>query len=87
MARRSCYYNLNVLNYASVNHKLSRIKENIKARRKAAGYNKDELAYILSVNSITVSRWENSKDDILPTLANFIALAEVFNCTLDDLIR
>lgn len=63
---------------------VSRIKENIAARRIALGMKAGELAQRLGVVQSVVSEWENNTEEFkAPTL---IRLALALDCTVDDLL-
>lgn len=55
----------------------------IAAKRKEKGLTQTELAERMGVNQIQVSRWENGKH--LPTLEQFVVIADALNCSLDEL--
>lgn len=56
---------------------------NIAAKRKEMGLTQKELAALVGANQIQVSRWENGKH--LPTLEQFVVIADTLNCSLDEL--
>ena len=53
--------------------------------RKQAGLTQEEVASKLGVSRQAVSRWE--KGEASPDTENLIALADLYNVTLDDLVR
>lgn len=53
--------------------------------RKARGMTQEELAEKMNVSSQAVSKWEN--DLSIPDLPTLIALADLFQITLDELVR
>ena len=53
--------------------------------RKLKGFTQESLANQLNVSSQAVSKWEN--DLSIPDLPIIIQLADIFNITLDELIR
>ena len=57
----------------------------ITENRKRKGLTQEELATQLNVSAQAVSKWEN--DLSIPDLPILIALADLFNLSLDDLIR
>ena len=57
----------------------------ISENRKRKGLTQEELATQLNVSAQAVSKWEN--DLSIPDLPILIALADLFNLSLDDLIR
>lgn len=59
------------------------IGDNIASKRKEKGWTQTELAERVGVNQIQVSRWENGKH--LPTLEQFVYIAEALKCSLDEL--
>lgn len=59
------------------------IGSTIAAKRKEKGWTQTELAERVGVNQIQVSRWENGKH--LPTLEQFVCIADALNCSLDEL--
>lgn len=59
----------------------SKIQEN----RKRMNLTQEELAEKVNVSSQAVSKWEN--DLSIPDLPVLIELSELFNCTLDELIK
>lgn len=56
---------------------------NIKAKREQAGLTQKELADVLRIHQTTVGKWETAgihpKGELLPRIA------EVLNCTIDEL--
>ena len=55
----------------------------IASKRKAQGMTQAQLAAIVGVGQISISRWENDKH--LPTLEQFISIASALNCSLNEL--
>lgn len=55
----------------------------IAAKRKEMGLTQKELADLVGANQIQVSRWENGKH--LPTLEQFVVIADTLNSSLDEL--
>lgn len=55
----------------------------IKSLREARGISQERLADLLSVDRTTVTKWENS--DICPRGKQLVALAEIFQCSIDRL--
>lgn len=55
----------------------------IAAKRQEKGWTQKELAERVGTNQIQVSRWENGKH--LPTLEQFVCIADAFKCSLDEL--
>ena len=52
--------------------------------RKEKGYSQEELAEKLGVSRQAVSKWENGEAS--PDTANLIALAELYDISLDELV-
>lgn len=44
-----------------------------------------ELSKLLCVNQSTISKWE--KGVCFPNMVTMLKLAEIFNCTIEDLIK
>ena len=61
-----------------------KFSEEIKRLRKEHHYTQDELAKKLHVTRQAVSNWENEKN--LPDIETVIAIAQIFNISLDELI-
>jgi DNA-binding XRE family transcriptional regulator len=55
----------------------------IKEKRKSRNWSQQKLADKIDVNHSTLSTWESGRS--LPNLIYCIALAEVFECTIDEL--
>lgn len=62
-----------------------KIAEKLQAHRKAHGYSQEELADILNVSRQAVSKWE--RGEASPDTDNLIALAKIYNITIDQLIN
>ena len=58
---------------------------NIQYLRKQKKVTQEQLSEIMSVSRQTISRWE--ADEIIPELNKLVALSEVFNCKLDELVK
>ncbi|MDO5028029.1 MAG: helix-turn-helix transcriptional regulator [Bacillota bacterium] len=58
--------------------------EKLQGLRKSKAMSQEDLAANLKVSRQTISRWE--QDQALPDLSNIIALAKVFNISIDDLV-
>ena len=56
----------------------------IREFRESKNMTQDELASLLSVNRSSVAMWETGQN--YPTVKKLIQIAEIFGCTLDDLI-
>ena len=53
--------------------------------RKAAGLSQKELADMLHVSQQSISQWENNTRE--PCIDMLKKLAQIFNCTIDELVR
>lgn len=53
--------------------------------RKKHGYSQEELADVLGVSRQAISKWE--RGDASPDTDNLIALAKIYNITIDELIN
>ena len=60
-----------------------KIGANIAAKRQKKGWTPAQLAALIGANQIQVSRWENGKH--LPTVEQFVNIAAVLGCSLDEL--
>ena len=58
---------------------------NIKRKRLEAGFTQIDLANKLEIDRSTVAKWETGES--FPRAEKLIQLAEVLNCTIDDLLR
>ncbi len=56
----------------------------IRALREAAGMRQYELATRMGVKQSSVSAWECG--DALPTAENLIKLADIFQCSIDEVL-
>ena len=61
------------------------IGENIKTTRKKSGLTQIQLAEKINVSQKQISSWE--KGDYKPNIETLIKLSDVFNCTLDELVK
>ena len=59
------------------------IGEKIKELRQGKGYSQGQLALRLNIHRNHISLWETDRCE--PSISNCIALADVFNVTLDEL--
>ena len=57
---------------------------NIKRLREAAGMNRSELARQMGVARPSLIAWEEGK--AYPSAANLIKLADLFHCSVDELL-
>ncbi|MBS7369261.1 MAG: helix-turn-helix domain-containing protein [Oscillospiraceae bacterium] len=58
---------------------------NLKLYRKKSGYTQEQIAEKLGVSRQAVAKWENG--DSLPDIENVIALADLYEVTVDYLVR
>ena len=58
--------------------------ERLKHKRERKELTQCEVAKKLGTSNETVFRWEH--DMVLPSLINLISLADVFQCSLDELV-
>ena len=58
--------------------------DTLEVHRIRAGLTQSELAEKLNVSAFTISMWENGKTE--PRLSQAKELANIFNCSLDDII-
>lgn len=58
---------------------------NIKEVRESRNMTQEELANLLGVNRTAVSMWETRQS--YPTVKKLIQMAEIFGCTVDELIK
>lgn len=61
------------------------IRHNLKSLRKMKGLTLEELAEKLGVSRQTVAKWE--RGETVPDIENCIALAEIYDVTVDSLVR
>lgn len=59
--------------------------ENLQFLRKRENMTQEQLAEALEVSRQSVSKWES--DSTYPETDKLMRLAELFHCTLDDLMR
>lgn len=59
--------------------------ENLQNLRKKAGLSQEELAEKLEVSRQAVSKWETK--EAVPDMEKIIAIAELFDCSIDDLVK
>ena len=60
------------------------ISKNIINYRKANGMSQTQLAELLSLERSTISKYESGVN--LPDVVTLCAIADIFECTLDDLV-
>lgn len=53
--------------------------------RKAAGLTQIQAAQLLGVTDATISQWENGETK--PKTSRLAKVAEVYGCTIDELLR
>lgn len=58
---------------------------NIKFFRKKKGYTQEQIAERIGVSRQAVAKWE--RGDALPDIENIVALADLFEVTVDSLVR
>lgn len=62
-----------------------RVGSNLKARRKAAGYSQEYVTKMFGYRSnASIVKWE--KGQCLPSFETLYKLAELYGCTLDELL-
>lgn len=59
--------------------------EKIKALRKKENWTQEELAKKINVSNQAVSKWETGRG--FPDISNLIQICDLFNITLDELVR
>ena len=57
----------------------------IKRKRLEAGLTQEALAEKLDVEKSTISKWETG--EALPSIPNLLKLADIFECSLDELLE
>lgn len=62
-----------------------KFNENLIELRKQKGYSQEELAYQLGVSRQSISKWESGLS--IPELERIIELADLFEISIDDLVR
>ena len=62
-----------------------KISQVLKDKRKEYGFNQEELAEKILVSKKTISNWETGKTT--PDLESLLRLSDLFNLSLDELIR
>ena len=55
----------------------------IATKRKEAGLTQAQLAEMVGVGQISISRWETDRH--LPTVEQFVNIADALRCSLDEL--
>lgn len=58
---------------------------NLKLFRKKHGYTQEQIAEKIGVSRQAVAKWE--KGEALPDIENILALADIYNVTVDSLVR
>lgn len=61
------------------------IAERLKQARSKAGMTQDQVAEKIMVSRVTLSHWENGRS--LPDIASLIALSELYDISLDELVK
>ena len=64
--------------------KRQKFAENLKLWRTSQGLSQKELADEINVSFQTISHWETGY--AVPNIEQFIALADIFNTTIDELV-
>lgn len=62
-----------------------KLKEMIKVNRQKKGWSQDELAKHLNISRQAISKWETGESQ--PDVDKLLAMSEIFNITLDELIK
>lgn len=62
-----------------------KFRENLQILRKMTNMTQEELAEKMNVSRQTISKWELGS--VLPEIEKMIELCEMFNCSLDQLLR
>lgn len=62
-----------------------KIGQQLKQQRKRMHWSQQELADQLHISRQSISKWE--KDTALPSFANVVAISDLFNISIDNLIR
>lgn len=58
---------------------------NLKLFRKKSGLTQEQLAEKVGVSRQAIAKWENG--DALPDIDNLVALADIYEVTIDSLVR
>lgn len=58
---------------------------NLKIFRKKNGYTQEQIAEKIGVSRQAIAKWENG--DAMPDVENIIALADLYEVTVDSLVR
>ena len=53
--------------------------------REEKGLTQEELSTKINVDRSTIAKWENGIS--YPSMKNLLKLTEIFNCSLDELVR
>lgn len=64
--------------------KESAFANNLRVLRIVRGYSQEELARMVGVSTASVVNWESG--DNTPSLSNIVKLADIFGCTLEELV-
>ncbi|WNS78752.1 helix-turn-helix transcriptional regulator [Domibacillus sp. DTU_2020_1001157_1_SI_ALB_TIR_016] len=59
--------------------------DKLKKLRQENGYSQNDLADKLHVTAQAISKWENNKS--IPDITNLVQLSDVYNISLDSLIK
>ena len=64
---------------------MDKFRKNIKALRKSRGWTQERMAKKLNVHPSAVKKWE--KGEFYPHTALVIEISELFNVSIDDLLK
>ena len=68
-----------------LSQKVTAMKLNLRICRIRKGLTQKDIAEILKVGSNTVSQWESGRRE--PSISNLKRIAEICECSLDELLR
>ena len=60
------------------------LEEQIRNYRKQAGMSQEKMAELIGVSRQAITKWENGTGT--PDIANLVAIAELFQISLDELL-
>ncbi|MDD1503316.1 helix-turn-helix domain-containing protein [Lysinibacillus sp. NPDC095746] len=61
------------------------LSQNLKNKREEHSFSQEDIAQKLNVSRQSVSKWENG--NCYPDLDNLISLSELYNISLDELVK
>lgn len=64
---------------------IATLSRNLREMREKKGLTQKDLADRLSLSDKTISKWETERS--IPDVFTLLKIAELFDCTLDDLLR